>query len=251
VLLADSSTAISIGAAVVAAAAAAITLLASVVWRLRDRQSKTLDYRVISDTDIVISHNRPEKLKVVYGPDEDEVKDPRVTEIRFKNTGKQIIETDDFLEAVKIRRPNARILDFDVVEQSENHLVDEDKSELVMAQPDRPEYVRLFPRTLNSGDWFTVQLVYDGRGSSSDMVFTTRIKGQTRKIAAFTAASDVARRRRRVWMAIAGFGLSAVLICASIVIQFNTVLLNVASVCFFVGVFALFDLISTRRRARA
>jgi hypothetical protein len=231
-----------------------VALLITWLWRLDDRQSKTLDYRVISDTDIVV--NRPEKLKVVYGPDEVPVKDPRVTEIQFKNTGNQVIEKDDFLDGddgdgVIMRRPNARILDFDVVEESENHLV-----ELEMPQPDTPEQVKLFPRTLNSGDWFTVQLVYDGGGSSSDMVCTTRIKGQTRKIAAFTAASDVARRRKRVWMAIAGFGLGAILICASIVIHFNTlyyriILLNAAFVCFAFGMMPLVDLISTRRRERA
>ena len=180
-LLADSywqrdSTQISIGGAV---AVAAITLLIMWLWRARDRQSKTLDYLVISDTDIVSAHNRPEKLKVVYG--QDEVEDPRVTEIRFKNTGKQIIETDDFLEPVKMRRANSRILDYAVVEQSENHLVDKI---LVMPKPNEPGHVELFPRTLNSGDWFTVQLVYDGGGSSSDMVFTTRIKGQTRQMRA-------------------------------------------------------------------
>jgi hypothetical protein len=224
------------------------TLLAMWLWRLRDRQSKTLDYLVISDIDILI--NRPEKLKVVYGSDEVEVKDPRVTEIRFKNTGKQVIETDDFLEPVIMRRPNARILDFDVVEESDNHLVDKDTIELVTAEPDRPEHVQLFPRTLNSGDWFTVQLVYDGGGSSSDMVFTTRIKGQTRKIAAYTRQRDVARRRKRVWMAIGGLGLGAIGICVSIVIR-NTILLNVAFACLFVGLFALYDLISTRRRESA
>jgi hypothetical protein len=224
-----------------------ITLLVMELWRFRDRESKTLDYLVISDTDIVISHNRPEKLKVVYG--DGEVKDPRVTEIRFKNTGNQIIEKDDFLEPVKMIRPNARILDYDVVEQSENHLYE--KIELVTPEPDRPEqHVELFPRTLNSGDWFTVQLVYDGGGSSSDMVFTTRIKGETRKIAALTPESDVARRRLRVWTAIAGLGLGTIGICVSIVIL-NTILLNVAFACFLVGSFALYDLIRARRRERA
>jgi hypothetical protein len=224
-----------------AVAVGVITLLIMWLWRVRDRQSKTLDYRVISDTDIIISHNRPEKLKVVYGLEE--VKDPRVTEIRFKNTGKQIIETDDFLEPVRMimRRPNARILDYDVVEQKENHLYE--KIELVTPEPDRPEHVQLFPRTLNSGDWFTVQLVYDGRGSSSDMAFTTRIKGETRKIATYTAQSDVAIRRRRVWMAIAGFGIYAgiyaILICVYFVTHSNTVLLSVASVFFVVAFFAL------------
>jgi|SRR5271166_227556 len=236
---------LEIAAAVVPVVALVITWL----WRHDDRQSKTLDYRVISDTDIVV--NRPEKLKVVYGSPEVEVKDPRVTEIRFKNTGNQVIKTDDFLKPVTMRRPNARILDFAVVEESENDLV-----ELEMPQPDTPEQVRLFPRTLNSGDWFTVQLVYDGGGSSSDMVFTTRIEGETRKMAAFTATREVARQRRRRWMAIAGFGLGAILICAGIVIHFNRIyynfiLLNAALVCFALGAMPLVDLISIRRRERA
>lgn len=240
--------------AIAAVVVPVVALLIAWLWRSDDRQSKTLDYRVISDTDIVV--NRPEKLKVVYGPDEVPVKDPRVTEIRFKNTGNQVIETDDFLDCdgvkgVIMRRPNARILDFDVVEESENHLV-----ELEMPQPDTPEQVKLFPRTLNSGDWFTVQLVYDGGGLSSDMVFTARIKGQTRKMAAFTAASSVARRRRRIWMAIAGFGLGAILICASFVIHFHRsyydlILLNAGIVCLALGAMPLVDLISTSRRESA
>jgi hypothetical protein len=263
----------SAAVAVVAVAVAVITFLAMWLWRARDRQSKMLDYLVISDTDIVSTHHRPEKLKVVYG--QEEVKDPRVTEIRFKNTGKQVIETDDFIEPVIMRRPNSRILDFDVVEESDNHLVD--KIEIVMPEPDTPdpdtphpdtadpdtaEHVRLVPRTLNSGDWFTVQLVYDGGGSSSDMVFTTRIRGQTRKIAAFTPESDVVRRRMRVSMAIAGLVLAVILTCASIVSPFGTVfktaLLLAAFGCLVLGSFGLFALIttqialiSTRRRERA
>jgi hypothetical protein len=194
-ILADSywqrnSTAVTV---VVAVAVGAITLLVMWLWRHRDRQSKTLDYRVISDIAIVRSHNRPEKLRVVYGPLE--VKDPRVTEVRFKNAGKLVIEAEDFLEPMVMARPNARILDFDVVEQSEKNLFE--KIEHVLARDDSPEFVQLFPKTLNPGDWLTVQLLYDGGASEDPLTVTGRIKGETRKPAVYATSDDRARQMTR------------------------------------------------------
>jgi hypothetical protein len=162
--------------AVVAVLILIIGLLITWIWRRRDKATKTLDYRVVSDIPIVTRHDRPERLKIVYGTLE--VIDPFITEIRFRNTGKQVIEATDFLEPLVISRPAAKLFDFNVVDQSEDNLVE--KIEHVPPTQDRPGKVNVIPKTLNPGDWFTVQLLYDGDPSSPSTI-TGRIKGQTRR----------------------------------------------------------------------
>jgi hypothetical protein len=145
------------------------------IWRQRDRATKTLDYRVISDFAIMTSH-RPDGFRIIFGTVD--VDNPFISQIRFKNTGKQVIETEDFLERFIILRPASKLLDFNVVEQSDQNLVRH-----IGHIPERPgthETVGVTPNTLNPGDWFTVQLLYDG-DPSSDPQITGRIKGQTRK----------------------------------------------------------------------
>lgn len=195
-LLADSfiernGTAILAILAIITIVVAGVTVFLMWWWRRQDRQSKTLDYRVISDVSIITSHNRPQKLKVVYGPAENliEINDPRVTEIKFKNTGKQVItatsdpDTTDFLEPMVITRQDSRIVDFDVVEESAGNLYD--KIEHVVARDGKPEYVQLFPKTLNPRDWLTVQIVYDGGEPDCLPEITGRIRGETRSSEVF------------------------------------------------------------------
>ena len=118
-----------------------------------------------------------QKLRVTYGPLE--VNDPRVTQVRFKNTGKQVIDEADFLgQPYEIARSNATLLDYNVVEQSTRNLVD--KLEQVDA---KPETLNVYPKTLNRGDWFTVQLIYDGGASDHPPTVTGRIRDRTRESA--------------------------------------------------------------------
>ncbi|WP_143119639.1 hypothetical protein [Mycobacterium avium] len=51
-------------------------------WRNRDKDSKHLDYQILSDTPIVTSRDRPEILKVIYGANK--VSNPFITELRSK-----------------------------------------------------------------------------------------------------------------------------------------------------------------------
>lgn len=147
----------------------------SLYFRRRDKDSKHLDYRVLSDTPIVTSRDRPEILKVVYGARE--VSNPYITEVRFKNTGKQVIEPDDFLEPMAIFREGAKVLDFNDVDQSEAKLVDH--MEYVVDPPSHIRPVGVTPRTLNPGDWFTIQVIYDVE-QGAEVVVKGRIRGQTR-----------------------------------------------------------------------
>jgi hypothetical protein len=47
-----------------------------------------------------------------------DVSDPRLTQIRFKNTGKPTIEATDFEEPYRIQRGKAELLDHSVIESS-------------------------------------------------------------------------------------------------------------------------------------
>lgn len=57
------------------------------------------------------------------------------------------------------------------------------------------EHVTVMPGTLNSGDWFDVQVVYDGSPECNPVV-TTRIKGQTRKMRPYEPRSERTARHK-------------------------------------------------------
>lgn len=126
----------------------------------RNRKSKTFDYRVLSDVTIVASHRRPERLSVLFGARE--VKNPFITEIEFKNTGTGAIQKSDFLQPAQIVRPEAEILDWAVIEQSERDLVLHSDRVAPLDGQKQPEYIQIHPETLNKQDSFVVQIVYDG-----------------------------------------------------------------------------------------
>jgi hypothetical protein len=147
--------------------------------RQRDKDSKHLDYQILSDTPIVISRRkRPEILKVVFG--NTEVSNPYITEVRFKNTGKQVIQADDFLAQIAIQRRNAKVLDVNVVEESAKNLVEYAELTIDPADDEIPVHVK--PLTLNRGDWFTIQVIYDSSVTADERVSVTcRINGEDRR----------------------------------------------------------------------
>lgn len=55
--------------------------------------------------------------RIMFG--DSEVVNPFITQVRFENTGKQVIEATDFLEAIEICRGEAQIIDWSVVAESE------------------------------------------------------------------------------------------------------------------------------------
>lgn len=137
-------------------------------FRAKDKETKHLDYRVIDDLPIFSSRHRPPRLKVAYM--DQPVKDPRVTRIMFRNTGKQVIDPDDFLEPLVIRRGTAKLLDHNVIDHK--NLAD-------LRQTLGSQFLAVDARTLNSGDHFTVQVLYDG-GEDEPVTVSCRIRNQTR-----------------------------------------------------------------------
>jgi hypothetical protein len=110
--------------------------------------------------------------------------------VRFKNTGKQVIDEADFLgQPYEIVRSDAKLLTFRVFAGSARDSRDlVEKLEQVVA---KPETLNVYPKTLNSGDWFTVQLVYDGGAWDQPPTVTGRIRGRTRESAIYPTGEEL------------------------------------------------------------
>ncbi|MBN7489671.1 hypothetical protein I3U56_04395 [Mycobacteroides abscessus subsp. abscessus] len=139
-------------------------------WRIRDTDSKTLDYRIEEDEPIFSSADRPNNLEVIF--DNKSVLDPRITRIRFENTGKQVIKPSEIIRPFVIDRKGATILDARLTDGSEWGLASLDGR--------NRQSLTVEPETLNPGDWFSIRIFYDG-GKGSPITVSGKIEGQTRK----------------------------------------------------------------------
>jgi hypothetical protein len=162
-----------------------VTLFITWLWRQSDKDTKTFDYRVISDIPIFFERERPEDLKVTYK--NVDVSDPRVTQIRFKNTGKRAIEATDFEEPYRIERGSAGILDFAVIESSTQAT---ELATIVELGAGTPEYIAIQPKTLNSGDWFTVQIIFDAVEETVSVI--GRVTDESRPTALYPSRTELA-----------------------------------------------------------
>ncbi len=152
--------------------------------RRRDKESKTFDYRVISDLPILLA--RPDnELKVTYM--NHEVQNPRMLRVRFVNTGKQVIKAADFLNPYFIRLEGSQLLNTAITEMSAEDLAD-------FAADGQKGWVQLTIKTLNPGDSFTVQMIVDNEDSPSISI-SGRIEGETRKTAIYPTKSELTLTR--------------------------------------------------------
>lgn len=160
---------------VVALALGVSSIGLNLYFRHRDRDSKTLDYRVLSDSPIVRNRPDDDALKVTYL--DEEVQTPRILRIKFTNTGKQVIRATDFLDSYTIRCQGSYLLDTIITDESDQNLVTWFESD--GADP-KDGKLTLTCNTLNPGDTFTVQMILDS-DRPIDVSISGRIEGQTRK----------------------------------------------------------------------
>jgi hypothetical protein len=176
-------------------------------FRRRDKDSKHLDYQILSDTPIVTSRDRPEVLKVMFGATE--VSNPYITEVRFRNTGKQVIEAEDFLSHFLITRKNAKALAANIVDESADGLVE--FTLLGIDPPITESGVHIALATLNAKDYFTIQVIYDVT-EHEDVTVTGRIKGQTRQPQIYEEREPLSRRQKLRIAVVAGISLVCIAI---------------------------------------
>lgn len=170
----------------------------------RNRMTKTLDYEVLSNVAVLTSTEaRPERLKIFF--DETEARDPFITQIRIENTGKQVIEPDDFLTCIQICRDDCSILEWGVVEESADGVSGDIGMTLF---PGECERIDSTPGTMNPGDWFIIQIVFDG-DKDKPLCVTSRMRGEKRPMQEILPQRQA--RRRRLILAVPASGIGALL----------------------------------------
>lgn len=154
---------------------AILTVALSWYFGTRNRMAKTIDYQVLSNVAVLTNTSaRPERLKILF--DDTEARDPFITQIRIENTGKQVIEPEDFLTCIQICRDNCTILEWGVVEESADGV----SGYMGMTSfPGECERIDTTPGTMNPSDWFIVQIVWDG-DRKEPLRVTSRMRGEKR-----------------------------------------------------------------------
>jgi hypothetical protein len=185
---------------------AAVTGLVTWYLNRRNKTSKTFDYRLGGTLPILLHRPDNDALKVTYL--NEEVRNPRIVLVHFRNTGKQVIKADEFLNPYVITLQGARLLDTNIAGKSAPNLVE------VLADGHDPQAgkVQLSVATLNPGDGFTVQMVVDS-DVDPQVVVRGRIENQTRATQIYPLKSEL--RDNREWMNIFGpFGVLLVVVGA-------------------------------------
>lgn len=176
----------------IGAGALFVVLASFVSWYFgsRNRMTKTLDYEVLSNVAVLTSTGtRPERLKILF--DDTEARDPFITQIRIENTGKQVIEPDDFLTCIQICRDDCSILEWGVVDESADGVSGDIGMTLF---PGECERIDSTPGTMNPGDWFIVQIVFDGNKDES-LCVTSRMRGEKRPMQEISRPRQARRLR--------------------------------------------------------
>jgi len=188
----------------ISAGALFVILTVALTWYFgtRNRMTKTIDYQVLSNVAVLTNTGaRPERLKILF--DDTEAKDPFITQIRIENTGKQVIEPEDFLTCVQIYRDNCTILEWGVVEESADGVSGYIGMTIF---PGESERIDTTPGTMNPGDWFTIQIVSDG-DRHEPLCVTSRMRGEKRPMQEMKPERRA--RRIRIFLAIVLPAISA------------------------------------------
>lgn len=148
---------------------------AGLTWYLgqRKKESKTFDYRVVSDLPILSHRPDDNELKVTYL--DEELHNPRVLQVKFGNTGTEVIRASEVLEEYVLEVHDARLVVAEMVYSSATNLA---RFEAVIAE-DGQHGVRLHLGTLNPGNNFTLQMIVDSE-EPPKVTLSGRMEGQTR-----------------------------------------------------------------------
>jgi hypothetical protein len=164
--------------------------LANWFFARRERQSKTLDWDLITDEPIIADAASKIRSGLTVHWNGRAVDKPRTVSLRIINTGKKEVVAADYTKPVTIAIPGAEIHDAVVTAVS-----DPDLHELrsirssTNGQEDLP--VELKPALLNEADWIELQLIVSGYEGTPDV--SARFAGQSRK-----KMIDI-RSQRRTW----------------------------------------------------
>jgi len=103
----------------------ALATAAAVIIARRQRRPKTLDYAILANSPIIsdVSRRLGTSLKVSWGTDAHPLPWPRLTVLRFKNTGRRGIRRSEIREPLSITVTGAsRVVDATVTAVSATHV---------------------------------------------------------------------------------------------------------------------------------
>lgn len=149
----------------------ATALVAGIVYA-KSKKRKHIDYQILSDASLLSERAQSvDQLKVTI---RDRVLvNPRVVTIQFVNTGNTEIVAGDFQDPIVVKHGgDARALDVSVIASSGQRML-----ERTTQHGAGQTYVEIIPRLMNSGEGFTIQLLYEG---AEEITVSSWITGQTR-----------------------------------------------------------------------
>jgi hypothetical protein len=179
-----------------------VSLALSVIFFIKQRRPKTLDYAIISEHSIGVGADQqmPSYLdfswKVPVDPHDPHsafemytLKSPRITQLLIKNTGKKAIEDRDFRQPIKVSVPEGCwLVDLSTIEASYEAIIDYGPIDPELPyNPKAPATVQIAhgqpnrafrPALLNAGDWIKMQVLTDG--TSEAPIVTSWITDQSR-----------------------------------------------------------------------
>jgi len=143
-------------------------VVVAVIIARRQRRPKTLDYEILANSPIISNVSRrlgTAGLKVSWGTDAHPLPWPRLTVLRFKNTGRRGIRREEILEPLSITVTGAsKVVDATVTAVSAAHVHELGQREVTRTGEEGhfANVCALEPDTFNPGDWVEVQLIVDG-----------------------------------------------------------------------------------------
>jgi hypothetical protein len=137
-----------------------VSIIVAVVFYLRQRNPKRLDYQVVNSTPLLADRTNGLGDDLVVSHRGKKVADPHILTIRIINSGKQSVQAAEYDRPVTIAFRNAFHLASRVVDSSSGHVRPDLAVQLHLQ--DEAVVIETRPRLLNRGEWFNVQIVSDG-----------------------------------------------------------------------------------------
>jgi hypothetical protein len=146
------------------------TIVVAVAVAYRQRQTKILDWHLVTDEPIMTEH-APTGLTVSYRGES--LTEPRIAVVRIYNAGTREIVEEDFRQTLTIQLSAANVVQVEIPKHSDNFLP---KGSIVIANEGKVHVQDVF---FNRNAWVELRIMADG-GQRGDLKVEAVFVGQTR-----------------------------------------------------------------------
>lgn len=151
------------------------------IWALKQgHRPKILDYVVITNVAILPSHAKGHTALAVTWEGE-KLTDPRLVEVRIKNTGKRAVVASEYVAPIQVLYENGQPFDGFVQSASAARFKNMSYGDIFLDGYDRAtSAIAIRPSLMNADDWFTLQLLSEG--DPGRITVTSDFKDQARSM---------------------------------------------------------------------